>query len=347
MTEPQTGRSRLLRAVTSLPGRILITAALLGLVARSIEWDQLSAALETARWEYALLAIVLGFVSLVVGGLRWTLYLKALELGVSTWQAMRAYFVGTFSNIALPTGFGGDAVRAWLVGRSGVRLARAATSVIFDRLSALACLVALAWLGVVLDASDIPGDQIAVLAALSGVGLATVAFALVILRRQGLGRFLPEALRPWAREVATAASRIVFSPRLQAATLALGLLAQVAVIGLAWALAETLSLSLSPAYLAVVVTLVLVATLLPISISGFGVREGTFVALLAAVGVDSADAALLSVLSVAAMAAASLPGGIALLLGHVSVTPPPAADELEPVGEPREERTRLAEDRMA
>ena len=62
--------------------------------------------------------------------------------------------------------------------------------------------------------------------------------------------------------------------------------------------------------------LVLIATAPPISVGGFGVREGSFVALLADAGVSAADATLLSLLSAAVMVLASLPGGLALLIGY-------------------------------
>ena len=347
MAERKSGLSRLLSALTSLPGRILITALLLGLVAASIDWGDLSDALAEARWEYVVLAVALGVVSIVISGIRWRFYLEALEMGVTAMQAQRAYFVGSFSNSALPTGFGGDAVRTWLVGRTGVRLARSATSVVFDRLSSLACLVALAWLGVIFFSDDIPGDQIGLLAALTGAGIVAVVALILLLRRQGLGRFLPETLRPWAREIAQALRTILLNPRLQATTFGLGLLSQAAIVAVVWALAETLTLDLSPAYLAVVSALVVVATLLPVSIAGFGIREGTYVALLGAVGVASADAALISVLSVPTMALASLPGGIALLRGSVSIEPPPAADELEVVAELGHDRPGVADDRVS
>ena len=66
--------------------------------------------------------------------------------------------------------------------------------------------------------------------------------------------------------------------------------------------------------IAVILPLVLVATLMPISIAGFGVREGAFVALLAETGVASADALLLSLATVAAVAIASLPGGVLMVM---------------------------------
>jgi uncharacterized membrane protein YbhN (UPF0104 family) len=345
VTERPTRLSRLLRAVTSLPGRIFITLFLLGLVARSIDWGELGEALESARWEFAALGVGLGVVSLVLGGLRWTLYLKRLELGASTFEGVRAYFVGNFSNLALPTGFGGDAVRALLIARSGARLARAITSVLFDRLSALACLVLLAWIGAAASGDFVPGNQVSLLAALSAAGAVAAVVLVALLRRDGLGRFLPAGLRPWAREVAVALRLIVFSLRLQLSTLALGLLAQAAIVGVVWALAEALSLDLPFGYLIVVSALVVVATLLPVSVGGFGIREGTYVVLLGAVGVTSQDAVLLSVLTVPTMTLASLPGGIAMLLGRVSVSPPPA-DELEVVREPGEHGPGLTENRV-
>jgi glycosyltransferase 2 family protein len=98
--------------------------------------------------------------------------------------------------------------------------------------------------------------------------------------------------------------------------IALGLGFQLLILAATWALAETLGLDLDPALIAVVVPLVLIATALPISVGGFGVREGSFVALLADAGVSAADATLLSLLSAAVMVLASLPGGLVLVIGY-------------------------------
>ena len=98
--------------------------------------------------------------------------------------------------------------------------------------------------------------------------------------------------------------------------LVLGFAFQLLTLAAIWALSEMLGLDLEPALIAVVVPLVLIATALPISIGGFGVREGSYVALLADAGVSAGDATLLSLLSAAAMALASLPGGLVLLVGY-------------------------------
>ena len=97
-----------------------------------------------------------------------------------------------------------------------------------------------------------------------------------------------------------------------AATTALGLVYQALMVLAAWTIARSIDLDLSFTLLAVVTPLVIVATLMPISIAGFGVREGGYVVLLAQAGVSTADATLLSLLNVAALAIATLPGAAAL-----------------------------------
>ena len=67
--------------------------------------------------------------------------------------------------------------------------------------------------------------------------------------------------------------------------------------------------------IAVTVPLVLVLTLLPVSVAGFGVREGGFAVLLGTAGVATTDATLLSLTTVAVMAVASLPGAVAIVAG--------------------------------
>jgi hypothetical protein len=87
-------------------------------------------------------------------------------------------------------------------------------------------------------------------------------------------------------------------------------------------LSESLGLDIDPELIAVVLPLVLFATVVPISIAGFGVREGAFVALLGEAGVSSGDAVLLSLATVASVAIASLPGGVLMIVRHERIETP-------------------------
>ena len=85
----------------------------------------------------------------------------------------------------------------------------------------------------------------------------------------------------------------------------------------AWLIALALDLSLSLADCLVFVPVVVLASTMPVSIGGWGVREGAMVVLLATVGVSSANALALSVLFGLTGIVISLPGvAIWLAGGH-------------------------------
>jgi hypothetical protein len=87
----------------------------------------------------------------------------------------------------------------------------------------------------------------------------------------------------------------------------LGLVVQGLVLFAVWLCARAISVDVPFAVLAVSVPTVLILSALPLSIGGFGVREGSFVLLLGRAGVNSSDATVLSLLTAAAFALASLP----------------------------------------
>jgi uncharacterized membrane protein YbhN (UPF0104 family) len=82
-------------------------------------------------------------------------------------------------------------------------------------------------------------------------------------------------------------------------------------------LGRAIDVHLSFATAAVVLALVTIVTLIPLSIGGFGVREGTYVVLLSGASIAATDATLISVLSVATLFLASLPGAYMLARGGI------------------------------
>lgn len=310
-------RAKRLGAIaTSLPVRILVSAGLLAVVATTIDWGAVADGLADAKWILFAGAVLAFFLGFVVAAFRWNGLLHAARVETSRLDALRAYLIGMFSNNLLPTGYGGDAVRAWVVAGSGKPLARSVTSVIADRISALVCLLLIAWVSAIFIAEELPGGLVMLLGLATLLCVAGGVIGLVIARRKGLGRFLPDAVRPWTAEIAGVIRAYEHDRRLLAQVLSLGVVYQAFVLFGFWLIAESLGLNLSVAELAVVIPPVLLAALLPISVAGFGVREGAFVVLLAEFGVSSADATLLSLLSVAGVAIASAPGGLAIAFGR-------------------------------
>jgi hypothetical protein len=85
-------------------------------------------------------------------------------------------------------------------------------------------------------------------------------------------------------------------------------------------LGNAINVHLPFAIAAVALALVTIVTLIPVSIGGFGVREGTYVILLGGASIGTTDATLISVLSVATLFVASLPGAFLLARGGIAPT---------------------------
>jgi glycosyltransferase 2 family protein len=313
---PSPWRERLRRAAGSIWLRALVTVLLLGVVASQVDWAAAADRLAEGSWTLFAAAVIALFISQLIAAVRWRLLLEGAELERPLPTVVRAYLIGVFVNSFLPTAFGGDAARAWLIAPQGPPLVRALLSVVVDRFLAFWCLVAIAWIALPFDLDAVPDSLVIALLALSVGGLAASGLVLWFSLHGGrsLAKRLPERVRGWARETRQTLGLYRDKPRILGAAIVLGLGFQAFVVVAVWSIAEAIDLNASFSLLAVVTPLVLAITLLPISIAGFGVREGGMVLLLGAAGYSATDATLLSLISVAALVVASLPGAAAMLV---------------------------------
>ena len=104
------------------------------------------------------------------------------------------------------------------------------------------------------------------------------------------------------------------------AIVALAAIAQLGFIASVWLAARGLGIEAGLGDCLVVVPPVIIATLLPVSIAGWGVREGAMVFGFGLLGVAAADALALSILVGIANVAAGLPGA-ALWLAERKLRP--------------------------
>jgi glycosyltransferase 2 family protein len=279
---------------------------LLGAVLVYVDVGEMAQALEDGDWRWFLAALALFAVAVIVGAARWRVLLEGGEIHVSKLRASKVFAASVVLNLVLPTAVGGDALRAWLVGRTSGQLVRAATATIVDKLVALGCLVLIAWAALVVDSQSVPSSVVRVFAWLSA-GL-LLALAIAILAAVGVRpilRRLPERIYLMIREIWATLRVWAKSPKLVASVLSLGLVYQVLTTMSFLLIGKAIGLELSFALVSVCLTVVLVAMLIPVSIGGLGVREGGFVLLLGQADVGSAQAALVSLLGAGSMVLAS------------------------------------------
>jgi uncharacterized membrane protein YbhN (UPF0104 family) len=282
--------------------RIVVSAALLGIVLVYADVGEVADAIRDGDWGWFAAGLPLMGAAVVLGGVRWWLLLQGAQIMVSTWRSVRAFAASVVLNIVLPTAVAGDAVRTWVVGRESGRLFGVAASTVIDRLTALLCLFGLAWVGYALDRDAVPRSLVIVFAWVTAGLLAALVIAAVAAAgvRPVLHRF-PERLAAMARESWRLIRIWGGSRKLVASVVGLGVVYQVLAVIVLILVGRTLGVELPFALAAVSASIVLVATLIPVSVGGLGIREGGFVLLLGEAGISAADATLVSLLSAAAV----------------------------------------------
>ena len=258
-------------------------------------------------------AALVFFILIANNGLRWEIVIWALGARLGFWAAIRMVYIASFFNQALPSTIGGDAARMFFSRRAGLSLATSINSVMLERVVAVLGLIVLVVATQPFLLSRI-GDNPAkyVFPLLAAGGVAGICFLMVLDR-------IPERWRRWklARglvQLAGDAKSLFLHPGYAAAAVALGVSGQLLISALFYLLAQALGLErVDLLDCIVLVPPVILITTIPISIAGWGLREGAMVTLFAFVGLAQGDAFVLSILFGVVSLMLSLPAGLVWL----------------------------------
>jgi uncharacterized membrane protein YbhN (UPF0104 family) len=255
--------------------KILISAALLYLALRKVNLFDLAKRIDIASLGWIAVAIAVTFLQIFIGVLRWREIGAECGAPLPTRQAMRFNLIGAFFNQTLPSAIGGDAVRLWLVARGGAGWRAATYSIFVDRA------IGLIALAIVIVAS-LPWSYHLISDPQGRTALLLVDFAALA---GGMGFLILGMLQwPWLKRwwgthhihaCAVIANRVIFSRRRGPKVLALSLLVHVLAVVIAWCVVQSIAAPVTFGQIFQVIPPVMLITMLPISIAGWGVREAT------------------------------------------------------------------------
>jgi len=289
--------------------RVAVSAGLLGLLLWKVDLAELGAQLASMSPSWLALALAAQLTGIIAVGWRWRLVLAALEQAIALGAAVRNVAVGTFFNQTLPSSIGGDAIRMWEARRHGLPLRESVTSVIVDRLLGLAAVVVMLIAGQWFYFSVVPDPRMGWgLAAVTLAGMAGFVVLFLIARfvPEGFGGRIGGALVKLSLDARSLALHPVRS--LQALAVAVAL--QVCFGAIVYCLGRAADAPLGLWQAVLLMPPVALFSMLPISIAGWGTREGAMVVALGLVGVGSADALAISLAYGVIALLAGLPGGI-------------------------------------
>jgi uncharacterized membrane protein YbhN (UPF0104 family) len=275
------------------------------------DWAATAEALARVNPAHFIGSLLLVNLAVAITALRWRVVVSQLGHQVSVRLALVATFEGMFFNLFLPTSMGGDAVRAYRAFNDGVPTSIAIKGGAIDRGIGLAMVGALLLIGVALTPAVQNHPAFLPLVVAGAVLVLGALFA------AALGKLVPHArLPPFLRALWSLVADfgdIVFSHAFLSRIAPLLIASSLLNCAGFWFCALALGLPLSFPEAIVVLMASSLAAMLPISIGGWGVREGTTALALVALGASVGDAAAASVLSGVGLLAIAAVGALAWL----------------------------------
>jgi glycosyltransferase 2 family protein len=261
-----------------------------------------------AVWIAAALAALAA--QIAVAGQRWAWIATKLGAPLARARAIRYSAIAAFFNQALPSTVGGDAMRVWLLGRAERHWKVAIYSVIVDRVAGvgfLAVVVAacLPWSLELIAAPE--GRATVFVIGLGGVAGLVAGLALGFVRPGE--RLTRLRLVRFAFEIAAAARKALLDRSRGIGIALVSILIHLLTVAAAWCLARAIAITPNALNMLILIPPVMLISMIPISIGGWGIREGAMVVAFGYAGIEPSQALAVSVLLGASTLVIGIAGG--------------------------------------
>ncbi len=308
--------------------RVATSAVILFVLARRVDLNAV-----VPEWNArTITGLAAGAVVLLTGhamaAWRWRRVLEALDASASYYKLLLYTLAGNFVGNFLPTTVAGDVVRVTRVSADIGSAEKAFASTTLDRLSGWVVLPLLGLVGLEGSAALRSDGRVRSLGfglcALSLAGLGVV-LAMAGSRRLG-GRF--HGRDGWTRflgAVHLGLDQMRVHPIRAARVLAVAIGYQLVMVAAVWTVSWALELHVTPPQMLGVAPVVFIAQTLPLSVGGFGIREGAYAVLLHPLGVKNSGAVALGLAIYTLTIATSLVGAPAFATRSSSPKAPPSS----------------------
>ena len=295
--------------------KVVVSVGLLALLLWKVGWQETWATIRQIDPRYLLAAWLLYLFSMVLRAYRWQVLLRIQKLKASLSRLTALYFIGTFFNSVLPTGFGGDVVRMLELTKDSHQRTEAVGTVVVDRMCGFVVLFVMACLALPFSYRLIPPLVTAMILAITILTLLGVWMALSdqvwrwLCGLPLLGKVLGKPRAQHFR-ASIAAYRTPAIGKALVASLVFNILLMV----INYLVALGLGIRISPWYYLIFIPIISFLLTLPVSFSGLGIREGGYILLFGQAGVSSSLALAMSLCIYAMAVVTGLIGGVLYLV---------------------------------
>jgi len=284
--------------------KLSITALLLFFIIRQVDPQQTWRQIATVSPVPFLLALILQIASNSVAASRWFLIMKKIGFSMPFSFFLKSYFKGSFFNQGLPTSIGGDGLRVLDCARAG-RTEDAFFGVFIDRIIGLAGLLLLNIIALIYNHTILPRK------------ITLLLFTILLLLIVGLiGLFFLRKIRffsnrrylGYLQRLSERYFQVYSSPVSAGIQIGLSIATHLLAMTAFFILGRDMGLDYPLSVYLVLVPPVVLLIILPISLAGWGIREGALVGFFLLIGADKAKVVSFSLLYGVTALVASLPG---------------------------------------
>lgn len=305
------------RARLLLGLRVVASAAMLALLVPRIHLASLfpSHQLSTLAWLAGGLAVFT--LAVFLSTVRWGQVLEALDIPSDLPPLFSHTLAGMFVSNFLPTTVGGDILRVTRLSAANGQRHTSVASVVVERLTGFLVLPFITLVALVGNPTLLHMGRASrlALAVAAGTLVALVAILVLVSNRHLGERFLGHSWLGFATHVQLGLARLRHDPGAAAGVLVSALAYQLTMVAGAWMAGHALGLQVGWSAMMAFIPIVAIAQVLPLSVSGLGLREGTLVLLLAPLGVATGQAVAFGLLLYGMNMVVSLLGAPAFAVG--------------------------------
>ncbi|MCE0505069.1 MULTISPECIES: lysylphosphatidylglycerol synthase transmembrane domain-containing protein [unclassified Roseivivax] len=300
--------------------QILVSLTLLTLLWLAVDGQQALRILRRADLGWIALAWLVMSAQTILSAVRWKLIAGRLGQVFGLKHALAEYYLSQFVNQSLPGGMVGDAGRAFRA-RKAAGLLRAAQGVFFERLTQQAGIFAIFAVTYVVTTVQPGGLRWPVWLTSITAPFLLICLALPVLL--WFGWLLPGPQRRALQDLWSALEASLLKPRILAYQVPLALITAACNIFAFYACARSIGTELPLAAVLGLVPLILFMMLVPVTVSGWGLREGVAAALFPVAGASGYSGLAASIAFGLVFLAAVLPGVLPILFRRKRVEEDP------------------------
>lgn len=296
--------------------RIVITLIIFGLLFRAIDFASVTQSIKDIVPRLLLLGIIFQLLSTTLAAYRWSLVMRPLGYPQDFSFFLKSYFKGSFFNQALPTSIGGDAIRVLDLARQQGRKRDAFYGVFIDRVLGLVGLLLLNLLANAINPGLLPQGVFITINLLIAGGVAGFIMLFYLQRLTWLERW---RITRMFQTISSQLGVVLRGPRELAVQLSLSVAVHFLALMAIFLIGRSVELEYDLLTFLIIVPPVILLTLIPLSLAGWGIREGAMIGFFTLLGADKVTVLAMSIVYGVVLILSSLPGLVVYLKGRYSL----------------------------